>query len=63
MADIASPALATAVSCAGGIGFIGPGLRTQDCVHNLEEAASLMQNKRAKYSVGRSAWPKVLFFL
>ncbi|KAL7942547.1 putative oxidoreductase 2-nitropropane dioxygenase family [Trichoderma barbatum] len=46
MAVLASPALATTVSCAGGIGFIGPGVGTHDATTNLEEASHLLRKTR-----------------
>ena len=46
MAIIASPLLATSVSCAGGLGFIGTGAETRDCITNLQEASSLLRSAR-----------------
>ncbi|KAJ5846403.1 hypothetical protein N7534_010072 [Penicillium rubens] len=40
-----SPALAVAVSRAGGLGFIGPGAKTQDTSDDLEKASSLMRQE------------------
>ncbi|KAL6818349.1 putative oxidoreductase 2-nitropropane dioxygenase family [Trichoderma sp. SZMC 28013] len=41
MAVLSSPALATAVSSAGRLGFIGPGIKTQDAATNLGEASQI----------------------
>lgn len=41
MAIAASPALATAVSSSGGLGFIGPGATTHNTAQDLQEARSL----------------------
>lgn len=43
MKVMSGPALAVAVSCAGGLGFIGPGAKTQDTTNDLEKAAALIQ--------------------
>lgn len=40
---MSGPALAVAVSSAGGLGFIGPGAKTQDCIADLRKAASMVQ--------------------
>ncbi|OKL60146.1 hypothetical protein UA08_04885 [Talaromyces atroroseus] len=42
MRVMSGPALAVAVSGAGGLGFIGPGLKTQDTLADLQEASSLI---------------------
>ena len=47
MRIISGPALAVAVSRAGGLGFIGPGARTQDTIDDLEKASSLIREARA----------------
>ena len=46
MRVMSGPALAVAVSRAGGLGFAGPGVKTQDMVVDLEEASSLMNKAR-----------------
>ena len=46
MRVMSGPALATAVSQAGGLGFIGPGAKTQDIGVDLEEASALIQKTR-----------------
>ncbi|OTA98354.1 hypothetical protein M426DRAFT_69979 [Hypoxylon sp. CI-4A] len=46
MRVMSGPALAVAVSHAGGLGFIGPGLKTQDLAHNCEEASNLINKAR-----------------
>ncbi|KAJ5818771.1 hypothetical protein N7474_004362 [Penicillium riverlandense] len=43
MRVMSGPVLATAVSRAGGLGFIGPGVRTQDTAADLAEASTLLQ--------------------
>ncbi|KAJ0419674.1 hypothetical protein BJY00DRAFT_302055 [Aspergillus carlsbadensis] len=43
MRVMSGPALAIAVSRAGGLGFIGPGLKTQNVIKDLEEASNLTQ--------------------
>lgn len=43
MRVMSGPILATAVSRAGGLGFIGPGAKTQDTAADLAEAATLDQ--------------------
>ncbi|KZN91963.1 Nitronate monooxygenase [Penicillium chrysogenum] len=45
MKVMSSPALAVAVSRAGGLGFIGPGAKTQDTSDDLEKASSLMRQE------------------
>lgn len=47
MRVLAGPALAVAVSRAGGLGFIGPGAKTQDITDDLEKASSLIREARA----------------
>ncbi|KAL3449160.1 hypothetical protein BJX65DRAFT_45153 [Aspergillus insuetus] len=44
MRVMSGPALAVAVSRAGGLGFIGPGLKTQNVIKDLEEVSNLIQN-------------------
>lgn len=51
MRVISGPALAMEVSRAGGLGFIGPGARTDDMTADLEEASTLMEKARASPSV------------
>ncbi|KAJ5514263.1 Aldolase-type TIM barrel [Penicillium fimorum] len=43
MKVMSGPALAVAVSRAGGLGFIGPGAKTQDTSDDLEKASSLIR--------------------
>jgi nitronate monooxygenase len=43
MRVMSGPTLAVAVSRAGGLGFIGPGVKTQDISSDLEEASSLIK--------------------
>lgn len=43
MKVMSGPALAVAVSRAGGLGFIGPGAKTQDTTDDLEKASALIQ--------------------
>lgn len=47
MRVMSGPALAVAVSRAGGLGFIGPGAKTQDLIADLEEASSLIEKEKA----------------
>ncbi|KAL4946603.1 hypothetical protein BDV06DRAFT_218070 [Aspergillus oleicola] len=42
---MSGPALAVSVSRAGGLGFIGPGAKTQDTATDLEEASFLLQRE------------------
>lgn len=51
MRVMSGPALAVAVSRAGGLGFIGPGIKTQDMVVDLEEATTLMNKKQVSSSL------------
>ncbi|KAJ5656756.1 Aldolase-type TIM barrel [Penicillium longicatenatum] len=46
MRVMTGPALAVAVSRAGGLGFIGPGIKTTDMGNDLEEASALIQKAR-----------------
>jgi nitronate monooxygenase len=50
MRVMSGPALALAVSQAGGLGFIGPGAKTQDTEVDLEQASKLVQQTRASSS-------------
>lgn len=50
MRVMSGPALAVAVSRAGGLGFIGPAANTQDIGINLEEASKLVNNARTSSS-------------
>lgn len=47
MRVMAGPALAVAVSCAGGLGFLGPGAKTEDTADDLKKASSLIREARA----------------
>ena len=47
MRVMSGPALAVAVSRAGGLGFIGPGAKTQDTIADLKEASSLIEKEKA----------------
>lgn len=51
MRVMAGPALAVAVSRAGGLGFIGPAITTQDMLADLEEATTLMHEQHISPSV------------
>ncbi|KAJ5477404.1 hypothetical protein N7539_007548 [Penicillium diatomitis] len=56
MRVMSSPALAFAVSQAGGLGFIGPGAKTQDTETDLEEAKKLVEKaKTSSNSFGESS--------
>ncbi|KAK9428989.1 hypothetical protein V1505DRAFT_314692 [Lipomyces doorenjongii] len=50
MRVMSGPGLAVAISGAGGLGFIGPGVKTQDVVPDLEEAAKMVEKARASSS-------------
>ncbi|KAI0101419.1 inosine monophosphate dehydrogenase [Hypoxylon sp. NC0597] len=56
MRVMSGPALAVAVSRAGGLGFIGPGVKTQDTAGDLEEASKLINKTRISSSL-RNAFP------
>jgi nitronate monooxygenase len=47
MRVMSGPSLAVAVSRAGGLGFIGPGVKTQNMQSDLEEASTLINRARA----------------
>lgn len=51
MRVMSGPALAVSVSRAGGLGFIGPGAKTQDMAGDLEEASTLVEKARSCSSV------------
>ncbi|OTA53828.1 inosine monophosphate dehydrogenase [Hypoxylon sp. EC38] len=51
MRVMSGPALAVAVSRAGGLGFIGPGVKTQDTAGDLEEASKLIKTARISPSL------------
>ncbi|KAK0761327.1 hypothetical protein N5P37_006276 [Trichoderma harzianum] len=55
MAMLASAALATSVSSAGGLGFIGPGIKTQDAATNLEEASQIFLKTQGSPFLSREA--------
>ncbi|KAJ5960264.1 Aldolase-type TIM barrel [Penicillium vulpinum] len=57
MKVLSSPALAVAVSCAGGLGFIGPGAKTQDTNDDLEKASSLLRQGTSKSPTPNCALP------
>ncbi|KAI0838454.1 inosine monophosphate dehydrogenase [Hypoxylon sp. FL0890] len=54
MRVMSGPALAVAVSRAGGLGFIGPGLKTQDMAGDLDEASKLINKARTSSSLSSS---------
>lgn len=54
MRVMSGPALAVAVSRAGGLGFIGPGIKTADVSVDLEEASALIQRTRVSSPVFNS---------
>ncbi|KAJ5130929.1 Aldolase-type TIM barrel [Penicillium bovifimosum] len=64
MKVMTGPALAVAVSRAGGLGFIGPGAKTQDTNEDLKKASSLLQgassiktiNSALPVGVGYQLW-------
>lgn len=47
MRVMSGPALAVAVSGAGGLGFIGPGAKTQDSMADLREASSMIRKSKS----------------
>ncbi|KAJ5949629.1 hypothetical protein N7454_001213 [Penicillium verhagenii] len=51
MRVMSGPALAVAVSRAGGLGFIGPGIKTKDVAVDLEEASAMVKKIRASSPV------------
>ena len=55
MRVLSGPALAVAVSCAGGLGFIGPRVKTQDMTVDLEEALKLVEKARISSSVFKTS--------
>ncbi|KAI1412134.1 inosine monophosphate dehydrogenase [Hypoxylon sp. FL1857] len=54
MRVMSGPALAVAVSRAGGLGFIGPGVKTQDVAGDLEEATKLISKARISSSLSKA---------
>lgn len=54
MRVMAGPALAVAVSRAGGVGFTGPGAKTQDTIVDLEEASTLIKKARTSSAVSKA---------
>ena len=54
MRIMSGPALAVAVSRAGGLGFTGPGLKTQDMIIDLEEASMLINKERSSSTIFRA---------
>lgn len=50
MRVFSGPSLALAVSRAGGLGFIGPSIKTKDMNPDLEQASALLQKERASFS-------------
>ncbi|KAJ5748380.1 uncharacterized protein N7511_010076 [Penicillium nucicola] len=57
MRVMSGPALAIAVSRTGGLGFIGPGAKTQDTSDDLEEASSLLRQAANKITNNGSTLP------
>jgi nitronate monooxygenase len=57
MKVMSGPALAVAVSRAGGLGFIGPGAKTQDMNDDLEKASALIQGAANSIRTTNSALP------
>lgn len=57
MKVMSGPALAVAVSRAGGLGFIGPGAKTQDTSDDLEKASSLIREGVSKLPPTNSVLP------
>ena len=51
MRVLSGPALAVAVSRAGGLGFLGPGVKTQDMTVDLGEVSKLIQQARVSSSI------------
>ncbi|KAA8652055.1 hypothetical protein EYZ11_004176 [Aspergillus tanneri] len=57
MRVMAGPALAVAVTRAGGLGFIGPSIKTKDMVADLEEATTLVHASPSIPSLPSSSLP------
>lgn len=57
MRVMSGPALAVAVSGAGGLGFIGPGAKTQDSVVDLREASSIIRKSKSFSTILSSVDP------
>lgn len=57
MRVMSGPHLAVAVSRAGGLGFIGPGVKTRDMLADLEEASSLIEREKAHQAGTTSSSP------
>ncbi|KGO47229.1 Aldolase-type TIM barrel [Penicillium expansum] len=57
MKVMSGPALAVAVSRAGGLGFIGPGAKTQDTSDDLEKASSLIRQAAGTVPTPSSTLP------
>ncbi len=56
MRVISGPELAVAVSEAGGLGFIGPGIRPSDLESSLAEATSLISHSRTLHTYSSSSF-------
>lgn len=50
MRVFAGPEMAAATSCAGGLGFIGPGVRPTDLAPKLEKARALLHQAPVTYN-------------
>ena len=57
MRILSGPALATAISEAGGLGFLGPGAKTIDTVQDLDEAADRIRFTRSSHKSRLSHLP------
>ncbi|KAJ5084605.1 hypothetical protein NUU61_009184 [Penicillium alfredii] len=60
MRVMSGPALAVAVSHAGGLGFIGPGVQTQNTSVDLEEASSMIRKDPGSSSFNTQSIPNKL---
>ncbi|KAL1845781.1 hypothetical protein Plec18167_004978 [Paecilomyces lecythidis] len=58
MRVFAGPALATAISASGGLGFIGPNVKTQDTLKDLEEATEIFKKSHGSSSPRFGNLPK-----
>ncbi|KAE8151696.1 putative oxidoreductase 2-nitropropane dioxygenase family [Aspergillus avenaceus] len=57
MRVMSSPSLAVAVSNAGGLGFLGPGVKTQDIHKDLEEISTLLKTNTASANTNSESLP------
>lgn len=63
MAVVAGPALAVAVSSTGGLGFIGPGVTTNDTGQDLKDASSIISKTQLLLPPAHPTFPVGVGFL